>query len=259
MPRLSTTQTAAALLLIIGGWAMLLVRVPSSASAQESNQAERSTEAPRPVIIDDFESEAPGTFPDGWVYVTRDREIESYEEARDSGETVMVKEEDGNRFVRVVTRDAVARYTKRNGTDFDWTLGARPILKWRWRAVELPAGASEKEENDVGAAVYVTFGTDWLGRPKSIKYTYSSSLSVGTTVDFGSLHVIVVDSRPESEIGTWETVTRDVADDYKQVFGEEPPSRPSGITFWGDSDTTHNTSRADFDDLRLLPRFHDEG
>jgi hypothetical protein len=190
------------------------------------------------------------------VYVTRDREIVSHEEAQDPGEEVVVRQEDGNQFLRVLTRDSVVRYTKRNGVDFQWNLAKRPLLQWRWRALELPEGANEREDNDVGAAIYVTFGTDWLGRPKSIKYTYSSALPVGTVVEFGSLYVIVVDSRPASGVGTWQTVTRHVAKDYRKVFDEEPPTRPAGITFWGDSDTTHDASRADFDDIRLLPQFY---
>jgi len=209
--------------------------------------------SPGAIIIDDFENDAPGDFPGGWVFVDEDETIRSYEETRDDGEVMEVREEDGNHFVRLITRGEALRYTKRNGVDFEWNLKDHPRLKWRWRAQKLPEGASEKGQNDTGGAVYVTFGSDWLGRPKSIKYTYSSSLPVGTTVSFGPLKVIVVDSAREPRAGEWETVQRRIRDDYRQVFGGSPPDRPVSITLWSDSDTTGDEAVVDIDDLELLP------
>jgi len=205
------------------------------------------------LVVDDFEDDEPGTFPEGWVFVKEGGGIKSYEESRESGEIVKVKREDGNRFVRLITKGEALRYTKRNGDDFEWNLDERPRLKWRWRALELPEGASEKGKNDTGGAVYVTFGKDWLGRPKSIKYTYSSSLPVGTVVSFGPLKVIVVDSAVEPRQGEWQSVERYVINDYRQVFGGDPPNRPVSITMWSDSDTTGDTAKVDIDDLELLP------
>lgn len=205
------------------------------------------------VLVDDFESDETGAPPQGWVFVTSDRDILSPREALDDGEEFYVAEENGNRFVRTVTKGEALRFSIRNGHEFDWTLTSHPRLKWRWRALELPEGASEKDKNDAGGAVYVTFGKDWLGRPKSIKYTYSSSLPVGTVVSFGPLKVIVVDSAREPRLGEWKTMQRDVVRDYKQVFGGSPPDRPVSITIWGDSDTTGDESKVDFDDITLVP------
>ena len=205
------------------------------------------------ITVDDFERGVPGSFPEGWVFVGEDEEIRSYEETRDDGEIMEVREENGNHFVRLITRGEALRYTKRNGTDFEWNLKDHPRLKWRWRAQKLPEGASERDQNDTGGAVYVTFGSDWLGRPKSIKYTYSSSLPVGTTVSFGPLKVIVVDSAREPHMGEWATVQRRIRDDYRQVFGGSPPDRPVSITLWSDSDTTGDEAVVDIDDLELLP------
>lgn len=234
---------------LVLAWMLVVGSAARPAPAQPA-----AAPSPSPaIVVDTFEDDAPGTFPDGWVYVTPDRDIRTYEEMRRPGTEVVVRREAGNRFVRFMTRDAVARYTKRNGTDFQWTVSAHPKLRWRWRAVELPEGASERGDNDTGAALYVTFGTDWLGRPKSLKYTYSSALPVGTMVDFGSLKVIVVSSRPDDGTGRWRTITRDVVADYREAFGEDPPSRPAGITLWSDTDTTHGRATVDFDALMLLP------
>ena len=245
-------RRAVALLVIVLPLFLLPADMAPSAAAQHSSS---SAEAPAAVVVDDFERYPPGTFPDEWVFVNRAKEALTYEETRDPGEEVVVEEEDGNQFVRVITEGEAVRYTQRNGEEFEWNLPDYPRLQWRWRAQHLPEGASERGQNDTGGAVYVTFGSDWLGRPKSIKYTYSSSLPVGSVVSFGPLKVIVVDSREEPRFGRWQTVQRNVRADYRQVFGGDPPERPVSITVWSDSDTTGDRAVVDFDDITLLPPF----
>lgn len=232
---------------------MLLGGCPTSI-AQDSTPAKGAGG----IVVDNFENEPSGEAPDGWVFVKSNREILSYEEARERGEEMVVRQENGNRFVRLHTENEAFRFSKRNGVDFDWNLKTHPRLRWRWRALELPEGASERGENDTGGAIYVTFGTDWLGRPKSIKYTYSSSLPVGTVVDFGNLYVIVVDSAREPGLGTWKTVERNVVQDYRQVFGGQPPDEPVSITLWSDSDSTEDRATVDVDDIALRPPYRSQ-
>lgn len=81
----------------------------------------------------------------------------------------MVEEED-NQFACFLIKDGIERYFQLNGEDFSRDLSRHPRLKWRWRAHHLPEGASERDQNDTGVAVYVTFDTDWFGRPKSMVY-----------------------------------------------------------------------------------------
>lgn len=233
-----------AVIVLLGGTGLL-----SNTVAQDSVHSEGGAS----IVVDDFEKTAPGAFPDGWVFVRSKDEFASYEETRDEGETVEVRTSDGNRFVRLITEGEALRYSKVNGKDFNWNVNTHPYITWRWRALKLPDGASERDKNDTGGALYVTFGTDWLGRPKSIKYTYSSSLPIGSVVSFGALKVIVVGSAREPGTGTWKTVQRNVVQDYRQVFGGKPPKRPVSITIWSDSDTTGDTAQVDFDDIALLP------
>ena len=148
-------------------------------------------------VVDDFESYEDGAPPSRWKFITSGKEVWPLTRVLDDREKFYVVEEEGNQFARAYTRGEALRVSLRNGEEFDWNLQRRPRLQWRWRAHQLPEGASEKGKNDTGGALYVTFGTDWLGRPKSIKYSYSSSLPVGTVVDYGNLYVIVVDSASE--------------------------------------------------------------
>lgn len=248
--RFTLLHWSLALLLGFGGGSPARAQ-PSAAGYEVLTEALPATRAP--AVVANFEGATIQEAPDNWVYVTSRREIWTPEQAREPGEQFFVAAEDGNQFIRFVTENEAQRYSQRNGHELDWSLSDHSRLRWRWRAHHLPEGASEKGENDTGAALYVTFGTDWLGRPKSIKYTYSSSLPVGTVVDFGVLYVIVVDSAHASHLGEWKTVERNVRDDYRHLFGGTPPDRPLSITIWSDSDTTGGTARADFDDILLLP------
>lgn len=243
------------LVLFVAGFVPSVMAQDSSVMAQDSSvtvrNGEQKTES-EAILVDDFEGSEVGAFPNGWVFVTADKSIRSHEEVRDPGEEVVIQEEEGNRFVRLITKGEALRYTRRNGVDFEWNVRKHPRLKWRWRAHRLPGGASEKGKNDTGGAIYVTFGSDWLGRPKSIKYTYSSSLPVGTVVSQGSLRIIVVDSAKEPGFGEWKTMQRNIINDYRQVFGGRPPKRPLSITIWSDSDTTGDEAMVDIDDIEIL-------
>ena len=63
---------------------------------------------------------------------------------------------------------------------------------------------------------------------------------------------IVVDADPES-VGKWKSFTRDVYDDYKRAFGEEP-TRISGIAIMVDTDNTGEKANARFGDITLSAR-----
>lgn len=207
-------------------------------------------------LLDDFEADPPGDPPGKWRALS-DREPVPLTtgDMMTERKNVYVREEEDNQFARMYTdaKGLRAVLPLENGA-LDWNLDKRPILQWKWRAKDLPDGGNEKRRssNDTGGALYVTFGTDWLGRPKSIKYTYSSTLSVGTTVDYGPLKVLVVASKKEQGTEKWIRHGRNVIDDYRELFGETPDKTPSGIAIWSDSDTLNETSTIDFDDILVL-------
>ena len=206
-------------------------------------------------LLDDFESYTPGDPPADWRD-TRGRDLfrRSAEGVMTERKNVYVRREDGNQFARIHTDGKALRVVRSRKNGLNWTLNKRPILRWSWRAKALPEGANEQDgdRNDTGGAVYVTFDTDWLGRPKSIKYTYSSALPVGTTVDYGPLQVLVVASKTEQGLDTWITHQRNVVEDYKRLFGGRPTPTPAAVTIWGDSNTMSSVSTVDFDDILFL-------
>lgn len=228
-----------------------------AASGQATYSGPNSTDAPQDrVVIDDFESYQDGGLPVKWKYLLS-RQLHPLEPVHMRPKEKFYVVKDGpESILRVYTEGEAVHLTMANEPEgFSWDLKSHPFLQWRWRAHELPTGAREdkKSLNDTGAAVYVIFSIEGLilKRPQTIKYTYSSTLPVGTIVDFGSLKAIVASSGLDG-IGKWRTIKRDVASDYRAAFGKEPPRNPLSIRLWGDSDDTESRATADFDDIELV-------
>lgn len=215
------------------------------------------TQAQTPLVIEDFEDYAVGETPYQWNTNKGRTLLPATAETMTPEHEYRIHKESGNHFVRATMVDYAYRLIRVNGDGYDWNLDAYPVLRWRWRIHEVPVGAREDDKslNDTAAAVYVTFDRDWLGRPKSIKYTYSSSLPVGTTTSYGPLKIIVVGSAKDSQIGIWETIERNVVADYERMFGKSlNANQPIGITLFSDADDVPNGSAlADFDDVMVIP------
>ena len=204
-----------------------------------------------PILIDDFESYRGGDLP-AWRIGRKN--LPFGPRFIDEDEYFVVREEGGGRFLRGFTRGQAIWISRPNGEGYEWDLGTHPRLRWDWRVHQLPEGAREdrKARNDAGAAVYVIFSRDRLGRPRGIKYTYSSSLPPGTLAEYGPLKVLVAASGLGRR-GAWQSVERDVAADHRRAFGKAPPDRPAAIALWSDSDSTKESAEVDFDNLLLLP------
>ena len=209
------------------------------------------------VLIDDFERYVVGTAPAAWRVPNRNlRRMTPIpdDHARPNDFAVVVRD-GNNKVLRAYTKNETVQIALQQGVGLAWDLSTHPRLRWSWKALKLPSGARETVSNfnDTGAALYVAFDCDdWLGRPCIIKYTYSSSLEVGTQVTYGRLRVLVLATADE-RLGTWRTMERDVVADYEQLFGELPTGNPEFIMLWNDSDNTGGEADVYFDDLWLLP------
>lgn len=202
------------------------------------------------ILVEDFESDTVGAIPARWYGLSGRDLVPINPSMREEGEYYAVMADDDGQYLKLRTRNESLRLVIPNSSTFDWDLTRMPGLSWRWRPVTLPVGADEVRRDDTAGAIYVTFYFDWLRRPRSIKYTHSTTLPVGTVVDRGVLQVIVVStgSVPGND---WVTVKRNVLEDYRRVFGKEPPSHPVSIAVWSDSDTTQSESEIDIDDILL--------
>jgi hypothetical protein len=160
----------------------------------------------------------------------------------------------------------------------DVDLHERPGLSWRWR-VDEPAPATDlsvEGEDDCSLAVYVGFpyragdaslvermkrsmvevvaGEDAPGRV--LRYVFCGRHQRGEVVEsphLGEAGFMRVLRPTESPTGEWFAEQVDLAADYREAFGEEPPN-PSLVAIQADTDDTGSASRAYVADLTFVGR-----
>ena len=208
------------------------------------------------LVIEDFEQYEANSLPELWkIPDIRSRSMRPL--PPDHGQPndfVRVVEEDGGKILKAYTQGESAQIALPRGAGLIWDLSSFPRLRWSWRANQLPEGAQESSRrlNDTGAALYVAFDcNDWIGRPCTIKYSYSSTLEIGTKVRYGKLHVLVVSTGLEP-YGSWLTIERNVVKDYEMLFGKPPTGDPLYILIWNDSDSTNQVADVYFDDIIVM-------
>lgn len=215
------------------------------------------------VEVGPFSTTAPsGPWPDGWKPLTFPKipQHTTYSLVRD-GERVAVK---------AASHASSSGYTKEILIDPK----EYPILQWQWKVLNtLNAGnVAKKEGDDYPARIYVTFQYDsakvgLFGKAKyeaakliygrypplgALNYIWESRAPVGTAVPnpyTEQVHMIVVESGP-TKLNTWMTEERNVYDDYKRAFGDEPPMI-SGIAIMTDTDNTGEFAEAYYGDIVL--------
>ncbi|HEX9020178.1 MAG TPA: DUF3047 domain-containing protein [Nitrospirota bacterium] len=129
-----------------------------------------------------------------------------------------------------------------------------PILTWKWKVAKLPAGGDFRKSgaDDQAAQLFVAFT-----KTKSIVYIWDTSAPQGLTEDttpvpFMHVKVVVVRSGAAGT-GKWITETRNVYEDYKKLFGEEPPP-VSGMRLQINSQHTGTSAESYFADVAFQKR-----
>jgi hypothetical protein len=126
-------------------------------------------------------------------------------------------------------------------------------LSWRWKVIQLPEKGDVrfKETDDYGARVYVVFPKLLKWNTRTISYIWAKKLPKEKKHPNPWLpkHVIMVavESGPDS-LGRWIREKRNVYEDYKNIFKEEPP-KAGAIAIMSDSDNTGGKAEAFYDDF----------
>ena len=207
----------------------------------------------------------PDALPDGWQPLTFTKVARStrYRVVRD-----------GDRWVLKAESDAAASALYR---PLDLDPLAYPRLTWRWKVDNIltKADARKREGDDYPARVYVAFrydparATTWekakYGAYRLVygtyppvavlNYIWDNRLLPGTTLDnaYTDRAKMVVVRSGAVEIGRWLTETRNVLDDYRRLFGGNPP-RIAGVAVMTDTDDTGERAVAWYDALAFLAR-----
>lgn len=131
-----------------------------------------------------------------------------------------------------------------------------PLLRWRWRVLELPRNADGRdgERDDQAIGIYVSHG-GLLGQ-RSIAYRWETDTPVGSEGEASyaagvvKVHWIAVRNRNDGT-GVWHIDERNVAADFQRVFGFVPDRPIIAVTC--NSQYTGSRAIAELDWLELAP------
>ena len=107
------------------------------------------------------------------------------------------------------------------------SLRATPLLEWSWKVGHFPAGADirRKEASDLTGHLFVVWPRQpAMLRSRLIGYVWDEKMRAGTkqpSTKTGTVTFIVVRSGA-AEAGGWVTERRNVAEDFRRLYGEEP-------------------------------------
>ena len=147
-----------------------------------------------------------------------------------------------------------------------------PLLSWRWRVYELIKSADNTKSNreDSPVRLVVTFEGDQskfefadrlfaaqikavTGRDlpyATLMYIWENRAPIGTLIPSnhtGRVKMIVAESGSD-KLGAWQDITRNVREDYRRAFGEEPPP-VAAIAILTDTDNTGENARGYYGDI----------
>lgn len=236
---------------LAGILALLLLTVVSASHA----------DSPSLLEVGKFSAASEGSaLPDGWKPLTF-KKIEKhtvYQLVKDGGATV----------VKAVSEASASGLTR----EIKINLAEYPIVQWRWKVANVltKGDVTRRDGDDYPARLYVTFEYDagkvgFFDKAKyeatrllygqypplgAINYIWESKAPKGTVVSnpyVERVKMIVVESGAE-RLNQWMSEERNIYEDYKKAFGEEPPMI-SGIAVMTDTDNTGESATAFYGDI----------
>ncbi|MBS0182416.1 MAG: DUF3047 domain-containing protein [Nitrospira sp.] len=149
-----------------------------------------------------------------------------------------------------------------------------PVVRWRWKVENVlkNSDVNRREGDDYPARLYITFeyDPDKVGLSKKLKYKagraifgdipiaalnyiWETNTPVGTIVENAFTNfaqMIVVESGPQ-KVGTWIDEERNLYEDYKKAFRDEPPMI-NGVAIMSDTDNTKERAVAYYGDITFV-------
>ncbi|MBI5643738.1 MAG: DUF3047 domain-containing protein [Deltaproteobacteria bacterium] len=213
------------------------------------------------LLIDDFSSQSEGS-PKGWKALELPRKPRRTE--------YTVQKEGDNHFLKAVSSDGASAIYK----EFSEDLKDYPVLSWRWKVEGILKKGDETKRSgdDYAARVYVAFEyepqkTSSFEKFKlkvieavygikppgfTINYIWANKLEKEGAVEnpfTNRVMMVAVESGAELA-GQWIQEERNIYEDYKKYFKDEPP-KVTGIVIMTDTDNTKESAVAYYDDIRL--------
>lgn len=169
------------------------------------------------------------------------------------GETAYALVEDGGKTVlRAESRAAASGLVKEIRLD----PRSAPLLRWSWKIERtLPSGDERtKAGDDYAARVYVVFPSALFWRTRAVNYIWANRLPAGESLPnaYTSNAVMVAVESGNGKAGSWVDEERNIYEDYRALFGKEPPD-VGAVAIMTDTDNTGGEAVAWYGDITLGP------
>lgn len=201
--------------------------------------------ATEPVRLDTWDALPPGP-----LDLSATWRLYPFTQSADFKQAPSIVVDEGRRALRLATEGEPMRVGRSVKVDLRQT----PWLAWDWKALVLPDNGDvrERRRNDQAARVMLMFEG-----MKGILYVWDTTAPVGTEsrpdeLDIFDRALIVVRSGPDG-LGRWTHERRNVAADYRRVFGDAPRAI-KWVGFESHSNDTHSRSAALFGAATFEPR-----
>ena len=136
-------------------------------------------------------------------------------------------ENEGHKALRLKSNNDHSTITK----ELRVSLRATPILEWTWKVLKLPAEADirRKETSDLTGHIFVIWPRfPAMLRSRLIGYVWDTAAPTQAVVKSrktGTVIFFVLRSGPRG-LGRWLTERRNVYEDYRRAFGDDPQDPP---------------------------------
>ena len=129
-----------------------------------------------------------------------------------------------------------------------------PKITWSWRIdhVLKREDIKQKSGDDFAARVYVLFPRTFFWRMRAINYVWAAKMPKGSEAPspYTKNSVIVAVESGDEGAGKWVSEERNIYEDYKRIYGEEPPLL-GGVAIMTDTDDTQDEATAWYGDITL--------
>ena len=132
-----------------------------------------------------------------------------------------------------------------------------PFITWQWKVDNIIASgdASRKSGDDYAARVYVVFPSFFFWNTRAINYIWANKLPKEEAIPnpFSGNSIMISVQSGWAETGRWIKETRNVYEDYKRMFGKEPP-KAGAIALMTDTDNTGESASASYGPIAICSR-----
>ncbi|MBI2095016.1 MAG: DUF3047 domain-containing protein [Candidatus Omnitrophica bacterium] len=133
------------------------------------------------------------------------------------------------------------------------------LLSWRWRAIRFPRKKSpdrlsDSRQDDFAARLYVIFPGSNFFNSHVIEYLWDEKVRAGKVESSpfsNKVKLFVLRSGEPDRKEDWAEEERNIYDDYRRLFGEEPRRPLGALAIMSDSDNTGTTSESDFSEILI--------